>query len=189
MKIVLLGDSTRLIGYGKSVEEQLKNEGHEVFQPEDNCRFSKYLLRCLFDYREQMKDADIIQFNAGLWDICNINGDGEPFTSLEEYIENLTRITKSLLKITPKLIFATTVPVRKENPYDDNKVIDQYNEAAIKVLKEFNVYINDLNGLLRDDIERYIRSDDMLHLTRDGIEVCSKRVLDCIHQLINELNS
>ena len=37
MKIVLFGDSQRqqYSGYGKHVEEVLKKEGHEVFQPED----------------------------------------------------------------------------------------------------------------------------------------------------------
>ena len=39
MKVTLLGDSIRLIGYGKEVEKLLGDE-FEVFQPEDNCRFS-----------------------------------------------------------------------------------------------------------------------------------------------------
>lgn len=184
MKVVLLGDSIRLIGYGKTVEEQLRKEGHEVFQPEDNCRFVKYLLRCLFDYREQIKDANVIHFNAGLWDVCTINDDEEVFTSIEEYKDNLRRVTKLLLKITPNVIFATTTPVRIEHPYNDNKVIDKYNVAAKEVMKELNVRINDLNSLLRNDINKYIREDDLIHLTDDGIKVCAEQVLESIHRII-----
>ena len=45
-KVVLLGDSIRLIGYGKKVEEMLRPE-YEVWQPEDNCRFAKYGLNTI----------------------------------------------------------------------------------------------------------------------------------------------
>ena len=39
-KVVLLGDSIRLWGYGTKVPDMLKGE-YEVCQPEDNCRFTK----------------------------------------------------------------------------------------------------------------------------------------------------
>ena len=55
-KVVLLGDSIRLIGYGPKVPEMLGDE-YTVFQSEDNCRFVKYTLRCLFDWREDIKDC------------------------------------------------------------------------------------------------------------------------------------
>ena len=47
-KVTLLGDSIRQIGYGKTVAEELGKEGIEVFQPEENCRFSKYTLSYAF---------------------------------------------------------------------------------------------------------------------------------------------
>ncbi len=47
-KVVLLGDSIRLWGYGTKVPELLGKD-YEVWQPEDNCRFVKYTLRGLFD--------------------------------------------------------------------------------------------------------------------------------------------
>lgn len=49
MKVTLLGDSIRQIGYGTKVPELLGNS-FEVFQPNDNCRFIKYILRGLFDW-------------------------------------------------------------------------------------------------------------------------------------------
>ena len=66
-KVVLLGDSIRLIGYGPKIPELLGSD-YQVWQSEDNCRFVKYTLRCLFDWREDIKDADIIHWNNGLWD-------------------------------------------------------------------------------------------------------------------------
>ena len=61
-KVTLLGDSIRQIGYGTMVPELLGEE-YEVFQPDDNCRFAKYTLRMLFDYRAQIEGSDVIQFD------------------------------------------------------------------------------------------------------------------------------
>ena len=119
MKITLLGDSIRLIGYGKKTEELLGSE-FEVFEPEDNCRFSKYMLRGIFDWANQMEGSRIVHFNCGLWDICNLFGDGT-FTTEAEYIENMCRIADILLSKYDKVIFATTTPVSEKNIYNKKR--------------------------------------------------------------------
>ena len=50
----------------------IMNRGFDFYQPEDNCRFAKYFLRMLFDYKETFKGADIIHFNIGHWDLCQL---------------------------------------------------------------------------------------------------------------------
>ena len=108
-KVALLGDSIRLYGYGRIVPKLLKGKA-AVFQPKENCKFAKNLLRFLFDLKEDLKDCDVIHFNCGLWDVANIVGDGLLFSTDEEYVQNVLRIAKALLRITPKVIFATTTP-------------------------------------------------------------------------------
>lgn len=49
IRVTLLGDSIRMIGYGLKVPVLLRDD-FEVFQPKDNCRFAKYTLRGLFDW-------------------------------------------------------------------------------------------------------------------------------------------
>ncbi len=96
-KVVLLGDSIRLIGYGTKVPELLKGS-YDVWQPEENCRFSNYTLRLIFEYRQQLKDAAIIHWNNGHWDLCNLFGDGN-FNSVELYVSNMKRIAGLLKKL------------------------------------------------------------------------------------------
>lgn len=179
-KVTLLGDSIRQIGYGTVVPAMLGEE-YEVFQPEENCRFVKYTLRMLFDYRAQIEGSDIIHWNNGLWDISTrLFDDGKAFTKEEEYVENMLRVATLLKKMGKRIIFATITPVRLDNEYNDNAVIDRYNEIIVPKLREMGIEINDLNGLLRDDINRYIREDDKIHLTDEGIEICAKQVVKCI---------
>ena len=173
-KVLLLGDSIRQLGYGNLVPELLGKD-YEVCQPDDNCRFIKYTLRMLFDKYQEFKDSDVIHWNNGLWDICRIFDDKKTFTSEAEYLENSLRVAKILTDITPKVIFATTTPVRKENPYNSNEDIDRYNAILVPELTKMGIEINDLNALLKDDIERYI-CDDLIHLTEEGKEVCAKQV-------------
>jgi len=177
-KVVLLGDSIRLWGYGTKVPDMLKDE-YEVVQPEDNCRFTKYTLRGLFDWAELFKDADIIHWNNGLWDATELFGDGT-FTTEEEYISDCLRIVGILKKITPNIIFATTTPVWDEFEYTHNDKIQRFNEIIVPVLKKEGVIINDLYSAVSSDIHKYIKECDKIHLSDEGIDLCAKMTVDCI---------
>lgn len=175
-KVVLLGDSIRLIGYGPKIPELLGSD-YQVWQSEDNCRFVKYTLRCLFDWREDIKDADIIHWNNGLWDTSTgLFDDGDkPFTSQEEYVENMLRVASELLKITPNVIFATTTPVHPEYPYNSNEVIKRYNAAIVPKLQAMGIRINDLHSIVASDIPNHI-CEDQIHLSAKGAEACAQQV-------------
>ena len=178
-KVTLLGDSIRLIGYGTEVPKLLGEE-YEVFQPEDNCRFIKYTLRLIFDFREQIKGSDVIHWNNGLWDIPNkMFDDGKAFTSEEEYVENMLRVAKELKKLGKRVIFATTTPVHNEHPYNENSLIKRYNDIIVPKLVELGIEINDLYTAVSNDIYRYI-CNDQIHLSQDGITLCSELVVKAI---------
>lgn len=179
-KVVLLGDSIRLIGYGKRVEELLDGE-YMIWQPEDNCRYAKYTLRMLFDFQEEIKNADIVHWNNGLWDLCDLFGDGA-FTSLEEYKANMLRIASIIQAWGCKLIFSTTTPTHPDYPYHSDERIRFYNEEIVKELQEKGVYINDLYGAMCEHKLDGI-AEDQLHLNEKGIEICAKCVADAIRNI------
>lgn len=182
-KISFLGDSIRM-QYAPRVKEML-GEKYDVFYPSENCRFSKYALRGMWDWKEGMKGSRIVHWNNGLWDICDIFGDGL-FTSKEEYVANMLRVADILLSRHETVIFATTTPVRPENPHNKNEWIEDYNAAIVPLLKEKGVIINDLYSLVAADISRYV-SDDLIHLSEEGIQLCAraveKAVLDAVKNL------
>ena len=175
-KIILLGDSIRL-SYGNRVRELL-GEGYTVWQPEDNCRFASYTLRMLYDYREQLKEADVIHFNCGLWDMCDLFGDG-PFTPLEVYVEQMVRIAKILKTYAPVVIFATTTPPSPKMWGHDLNRVRAYNAAAMAALEPLGVLFDDLFTPVAEDIDRMI-SEDYLHASPYGVEILANRVADCI---------
>ena len=178
-KVVLLGDSIRLIGYGARAAELLGPD-YDVWQPDDNCRFAAYTLRMLFDYAEQMKGADVIHWNNGLWDVCDLFGDGA-FTPLEDYVRLLARIAAILKTYSKKVIFATTTTPAPEMWGHDLNRLKTYNAAAVATLQEMGVIINDLFTPVAADIPTMI-AEDHLHLSEAGIEVCAAQVADCIRK-------
>ena len=186
IKVTLLGDSIRALGYGTLVPELLGND-FEVYQPNDNCRFAKYTLRGLFDWKQAMEGTRIVHWNNGLWDICNLFGDGA-FTGEEEYVENMLRIADILTSGYEKVIFATTTPVTKRNEYNKNSVIERYNNLIVPLLEKKGVIINDLYGLLSKDVDKYIRQDDNIHLSEAGIKVCSRQIADIIRRVSGTLS-
>lgn len=186
IKVTLLGDSIRQIGYGNVVPELL-GDGYEVFQPDDNCRFAKYTLRGLFDWAKDMQGSRIVHFNCGLWDICDIMDDGEHFTTLSEYTENMLRIADILLSRYEKVIFATSTPVKPSNPHNKNEVIEEYNNHIVEKFKERGIIINDLYSLVAQDIENNI-CEDTIHLSDRGVKLCAERVAEVIKAAAAELD-
>lgn len=184
MKVTLLGDSIRQ-QYGEKVA-QLLGTDFEVWAPEENCRFAKYTLRGLFDWAENIKGTDIVHWNNGLWDVCRLFGD-DTFSSEDEYAEVMMRIMSILKKRCRAVIFATTTPVRTTNRYNSNDDIDSFNRRMVSLLREHGVIINDLNGLLRSDVDKYI-CDDTIHLTETGIAVCAERIAACIKETAQHLS-
>ncbi len=175
-KIILLGDSIRL-SYGNRVRELL-GEGYTVWQPEDNCRFAAYTLRMLFEYKAQLEGADVIHFNCGLWDMCDLFGDG-PFTPLEVYVEQMVRIAKILKTYAPVVIFATTTPPSPKMWGHDLDRVRAYNAAAMAALEPLGILFDDLFTPVAEDIDRMI-SEDYLHASPYGVEILANRVADCI---------
>ena len=184
-KIVLIGDSIRQIGYGTPVSNRLSNE-YEIWQPADNCRFAKYTLRGLWDWQEGIKGADIIHWNNCLWDVSDLFGDGA-FTPIDEYVDIMLRLARLFKQRAATVIFATTTPVRPENPHNKNSVIEAYNNALVPKLMEMGVVINDLYTPLSNDVYRYI-SDYLIHLSEDGISLATDMVEAVIRKEAEKLD-
>lgn len=177
MKATLIGDSIRQ-QYAPRVGELLGNS-FEIWSPSgENCRFSKYTLRGLFEWAPHINGSQIVHWNNGLWDTCDLFGDGA-FTPEQEYVDNILRIADILQKDNKTVIFATTTPVRSENVYNKNETIDRYNSIVVPLLKNRGIIINDLGSILSKDIYRYIREDNV-HLTEEGIELCAKQTAEII---------
>ena len=178
MKITLLGDSIRQ-QYSFRVKNLLGSD-FDVWEPKENCRFSQYTLRGLFDWAEKMEGSEVVHWNNGHWDVCRLFGDGT-FSDEEEYVKNILRIADILKERHCTVIFATTTPVLSANIYNKNEDIDRFNQRVVPLLSERGVIINDLNSLLRRDVERYI-CEDTIHLSEEGINLCSDQVAKIIQE-------
>ena len=175
-KIILLGDSIRL-SYQNRVSELLGSD-YTVWGPDDNGRFASYTLRMLYDYREVLKGADLIHFNCGLWDMCDLFGDG-PFTPMEVYVDQMVRIAKILKTYAPVVVFAATTPPSPKMWGHDIQRVRAYNAAVMAALEPLGILFDDLFTPVAEDIDRMI-SEDYLHASPYGVEVLANRVADCV---------
>lgn len=179
-KVVLLGDSIRYIGYGKKVVELLGDD-FTVWQPDDNCRYSTYTLRLVFDSKDEIEGADVIHWNNGLWDVVNDFGDG-CFSPVDVYVTTMKRIAKSLLSLGKTVIFSTITPVRPEYKNMNIDDIRRYNAAVVPELEKMGVIINDLHSFIYPKLTEYITDADYIHLSEEGIAACAEQISDIIRK-------
>lgn len=184
-KVILIGDSIRM-GYDKYVKQALEGAA-EVYYPNENCRFATYVLRFVHEWKKKCdwpEDADLVHWNAGLWDVCEIMGD-DPVTPVAFYRDTIARIDRRLRVLFPqaKLVFATSTAVQEEK-YGavfkrHNEVIRAYNAAAIEALAGTDTVINDLYPLSASCPDAY--HSDMTHYsTPAGIELLGGKVVSVI---------
>ena len=184
-KIILIGDSIRM-GYDKYVKEAF-SETAEVYYPADNCRFATYIIRFVHEWKkkgEWPEDADLVHWNAGLWDVPEIMGD-EPVTPIEHYAVQIARIDRRLRELFPKakIVFATSTAVEEEKfgPVFKrrNATIEAFNAAAIKALEGTDTVIDDLYAVTASAPEG-CHSDMTHYSTPAGIEHVGGAVIGLI---------
>lgn len=188
-KVLLIGDSIRK-GYDKYVKRSLSGVA-EVYYPEENCRFTTYILKNIPVWKGQLEieDADLVHWNAGLWDNL-IMVDGEHLISLKDYSRNVERICKMIKHYFPsaKMIFATSTPVLEDMFKGDvkrlNKDIEAYNTAAAEIVKRYGGEINDLYALMKSAPAEY-HSDSTHWYTKGGTELITEQVINSIEKALN----
>ena len=187
-KVLLLGDSIRM-GYQNDVKEILDGE-YEVLCPEDNGRFAAYTPWQANQMFKWNPDIELVHFNNGYWDM-NIEAPmTEAIHPVEEYVSFLRRIVALCRQCGAKVVFATTVPILEAGAAGDNTGVEgtinysnewvkEYNAAAVEVMKELQVPVNDLYALCMEDDRRY-KCEDLLHLSAEGSRRCAQQVAEYV---------
>ncbi len=123
---------------------------------------------------------EIIHFNFGLHDLKIMDG-GKHQVELEDYEKNLRAIVDRLKKTNAKLIFATTTPVPegKLNPPRNPRDVEGYNAAALKVMNDSGVAINDLYTFALPKLKD-IQQPANVHFAEKGSEALAKEVAAAI---------
>jgi lysophospholipase L1-like esterase len=188
-KVILLGDSIRA-GYCRVVRAELEGKAEVIFAEGDNGRFTVYTLWQLGNLLKQHGKVDVIHFNNGYWDMETLPFTGEKVLPIDEYTYYLKRIIKLARAAGARVIFATTTPLPADSNAEDNTgtgakfslekdSVIAYNNAALKVMEEENVPVNDLYALAKQDA-RYYKCEDNLHHTVEGNKVLGKAVADIV---------
>lgn len=196
-KIVLIGDSIRE-GYQDYVKMAFDGIA-EVFYPDENCRFSAYVLRGLVDWKDRMgcgDNVDCVHWNAGLWDALvlsespDCDPDGINLVSVDIYKYYIDKICIAIKKLFPKaeVIFATStrpLDLSKTNTKYTWRVhnIEAYNHAALEIVTKHGFAVDDLYEITKDAPEEY-HSDRVHYYTKDGTRILTGRVVESIERCL-----
>ncbi len=203
--VLLLGDSISL-GYTNYVRQKLAgranvyramtSDGKSVA----NCGNTKMGLAGLDHWldtkqiKSSRKQWDVIHFNWGLWDInrripknqdnLGVRDREKGFISFteEEYAANLTKIVKRLQKTNAKLIWANIsfVPQGEEGRRFGDDLL--YNQTAEKVMKSYNIPINDLNTFTRSLGPDLMAKPGDVHYKSEGYRKIAEQVVKIIEK-------
>ena len=180
-KIILLGDSVRM-QVQPAVAEKLADIA-EVTGPEENCRWSGYLLNSLRFWLPQLPSPDLVQWNSGLWDMGDDYQEGRHFYPPDLYEETCRRICRILRKVTGKpdlpLVIATTTPTL----HGDHEDIRQYNDILRKVAAAERATVNDLYAVVFPNRTEMI-GEDHIHLTSSGVEAVAEQTAAVLRSVL-----
>jgi lysophospholipase L1-like esterase len=177
-RVLIIGDSIS-IGYTPRVRELLVGKANVLRIP-GNGSSTSHGLANLGKWLGDTK-WDVIHFNFGLHD-AKLPPEGIRHSEPEQYEKNLRELVKQLQATGAKVIFATTTPVPDGgNLAPDRRFaeVKAYNEAALRVMKDNGVSINDLNSAVQPHAAEYLRPKDV-HYTKEGSAFLAERVAAAI---------
>ncbi|MEW6751650.1 MAG: GDSL-type esterase/lipase family protein [Candidatus Latescibacterota bacterium] len=185
-RLLLLGDSIRM-SYQPIVARLLEGRA-QVVGPADNCQFALYTLSSLNRWMAELGAPDAVHWNNGIHD-CGHSPNRAPVQiPLAEYAANLGFILQALRAVTPKVVWATSTPVHPARPFRAdqwswrNAEIDQYNAAALEVMRAQGVPVDDLHALVWQHQDEYL-AEDQLHLSPAGQRACAEAVVRTLEEL------
>ena len=170
-RVLLIGDSIS-IGYTVPVREALAGKAN-VHRAPTNCGPT---IRGLEQLDTWLGDGkwDVIHFNWGLHDLKFINDERQ--VPLDEYEKNLHTLTKRLKETGATLIWCSTTPFPKDvQPKRIPEDAVKYNEAAARVMKEFDVETDDLYTFALGKLDD-IQIPSNVHFTPAGSKVLGQEV-------------
>jgi len=187
-KVVLLGDSVRE-GYAPFVAELLAGKA-TVVTPKANGRDTGTLLTNLNDWAIK-EQPDVIHFNCGIHDTKKINATGKYNVPPDQYETNLREIVKRLRAETKaKIVFALSTPLMDERSEQYwktrsyrliNASVTEYNQIALRVMKELDVPVNDLPAALGDAAEiARLHDAGGVHFTKEGSQKLAAAVVSFV---------
>ncbi|QDU76079.1 hypothetical protein Pan97_31240 [Bremerella volcania] len=197
--VLILGDSIS-IGYTLQVRDLLKGQAN-VFRPHtadgnkpENCGGTTKGVESIDRWLGDRK-WDVIHFNWGLHDLKHVTEPGGNTVSnnpkdpvqatVDQYAANLEKIVQRLDKSGAKLIFATTTPVVPDTsgPLRETDSPPKYNAAALKIMKEHGVAVNDLFAFCEPQIEKLQRPKNV-HFTDAGSQALAEQVAKAIQSAL-----
>jgi len=156
-----------------------------VVSPKPNGEDSGNVLRNLDQWVLKEK-PDVVHINSGLHDLKLKDRNYQ--VPLVEYETNLKTILERIQKETnAKVIFATTTPIL-DNLHAQRKAgfdrfdadVQKYNIAAVSVMKQAGIPINDLHKLVKGSGYEKLLGGDGTHYTPEGYEMLAAAVTDSI---------
>jgi len=182
-KVVLIGDSIRM-GYAPLVAKRLEGKA-TVVSAKPNGEDSGNVLRNLEEWVIK-ENPDVVHINAGLHDLKL--KDAAYQVPLAEYEKNLKMILERIQKEThAKIIFATSTPIL-DNLHAQRKAgfdrleadVQKYNTAAVAIMKQAGVPIDDLHKRVEEGGKEKLIGPDGTHYTPAGYEMLAEAVTNSI---------
>ena len=178
--VLIIGDSIS-IGYTAPVTRMLAGKAN-VRRIPGNGRSTAFGLQHLQNWLGQQK-WDVIHFNWGIWDMHRLEND-QPRTTPAQYEKNLRDLVSRLKATGAKLIWATTTPLgpRPEGARNvpvNSQDVPAYNAAALKIMRENGVAIDDLYSAVLPKTPA-LWGPDRRHFKSEGSEFLAARVVASI---------
>jgi acetyl esterase len=198
-QVLLIGDSISM-GYTTGVKALLGQEA-VVSRVRGNAgNTARGLARLEGWLAAKPGTWDVIHFNWGLWDLCyrSTNSkaqgkrdkvNGKLTATLEEYAQNLAKLSERLGQTGAHLIFATTTPVPEGEV--GRKVGDdlRYNAVARALMLGKGVAINDLHATIGDRMAELASGPGNVHFNAAGNRVLSAQVAESIRRVLRQRNA
>ena len=198
-QVLLIGDSIS-IGYTKGVKALLGQEA-VVSRVRGNAgNTARGLARLEGWLAAKPGKWDVIHFNWGLWDLCYRSTNskaqgkrdkvkGKLTATLEEYAQNLAKLSQRLGQTGAHLIFATTTPVPEGEV--GRKVGDdlRYNAVARALMLSKGIAINDLHSSIGDRMEELATRPGNVHFNAKGNAVLAAQVAESIRRVLRQRNA